>query len=154
MRRYSKKRELKTSLVDFDSTGFVLSANESIIWLFENTDYLEDKLKRHYSGSSGSVSVRIAKGFTVRTGGSRGGSTSSIVTEKIDTGILALTNKNLFFSGEQTSFKLPYKKIISFQKDENGIRFHKNTVNARQQYFITDDDWFLYNLLVNLVKIS
>jgi hypothetical protein len=41
---------------------FNLQKNEQIVWLFSHVDYLEDKIRHQYVGTSRGVSVRIMKG--------------------------------------------------------------------------------------------
>jgi len=71
----------------------------------------------------------------------------------VDIGLAILTNKNIYFTGSQTSLRLPFSKIVSFEPFSNGIGFWKDAANAKAQYLITGNGLFTYNLAVNLSKL-
>ncbi|HBT49507.1 MAG TPA: hypothetical protein DEA61_06725 [Caldanaerobacter subterraneus] len=70
----------------------------------------------------------------------------------VDTGILAVTTKHLYFYGKIKSFRVPYSKIVSFTPYSDGIGIQRDAASAKPQTFVTGDGWFIYNLVVNLAK--
>jgi len=48
--------------------------------------------------------------------------------------------------------RIPYAKIVSFTPFSDGIGLHRDAVTAKPQFFVTGDDWFTYNAVVNLAK--
>lgn len=133
---------------------FNLQKSEILVWIFGKTQYYEEKTRSHryYVGGYQGVSVRIMKGVYYRVGAFKGHPvvTSSTSMEHIDTGILGITDKHLYFLGSRKSFRIPYKKIVSFIPYNDGIAVHRDAVTAKPQIFKTGDGWFIYNLVHNL----
>ncbi len=130
-----------------------LQKDEQIVWAFPNSKYLEDKNKRHYTGGMHGVSIRVAKGLYYRVGGFRGNPVETIERIHVDTGWVFLTNKHIYFAGPQKSFRVPYKKIVSFQNFSDGIGIIRDATTAKPQIFVTGDGWFTYNLATNLSRM-
>jgi len=141
---------------------FNLQKSEVMVWIFTNTLYYEDKTRtetyRRYVGKSKGFSVRIMKGVYYRTGAFSGYPIVSKNTytqrEHIDTGLLGITSKNIYFLGSKKSFKIPYKKIVSFIPHSDGIALFRDAANAKPQMFKTGDGWFTFNLVSNLAQIG
>lgn len=128
--------------------------DEKVIWAFTNTHYYEDKIKRKYIGGSHGISIRIAKGLYYRPSIFKAGPVERIERILIDKGILAITNKHLYFVGNNKSFRIPYHKIISLRPYSDGVVIIRDSTSAKPQTFITGDGWFTYNLLINLSGID
>jgi hypothetical protein len=94
------------------------------------------------------------KGVYYRTGVFKGHSVDRIERIHIDTGLLAITNKNIYFSGEENGFRIPYAKIVAFHPFDEGVGIIRDTANAKLQIFVTGDGWFTYNLMILGVKFS
>ena len=132
---------------------FNFQKSESLVWVFQNVEYYEQRTRRQYVGGYSGVSVRVAKGVYYRVGGFRG---NPIVTQDsvhVDTGTLAITNKHIYFAGNGKAFKIAYDKIVSFTPYSDGIGVQRDALTARPQSFVTGDGWFTYNLLSNLAKM-
>lgn len=131
-----------------------LQKGENVIWAFPDTKYLEDKTRRQTVGGSKGFNVRIAKGVYYRTGQFRG--TSMEYTERVhvDSGIVVITTKHIYFHGPRKPIRIPYNKIVSFQPMSDGIGIMKDTATAKPQYFMVGDGWFIYNLVANLSQIE
>ena len=65
----------------------------------------------------------------------------------VDTGLVAVTTKQIYFSGADTAFRIPYPKIVSFEPFSNGLGILKDGASAKPQVFVTHDGWFTYNLV-------
>lgn len=126
---------------------------EKIIWVFQNTEYLEDKNKRHYVGGSQGVGIRVMKGVYYRVGSFKGEAVNTTERVHVDTGILVLTNKHMYFAGPAKSLRLPYSKIVSFQPFSDGVGVIRDAATAKPQIFVTGDGWFSYNLAANLAQL-
>jgi len=131
-----------------------LQGGEQIIWLFPKTEYLEDKTRRTYVGGSQGVSLRIMKGLYYRVGGFKGHAIERTERVHVDTGWFVVTTKNVYFAGPAKSFRLPYRKIVSFQPFSDGVGIMRDTTNAKAQIFVTGDGWFTYNLATNLARLE
>ncbi len=129
---------------------FNFQKSESVIWGFNNVDYYEDKTRRRYVGGSHGMSFRVTKGVYYRIGGFRGHPVESTERVHIDTGVLIVTTKHLYFGGHKTSFRIRLDRIVSFTPFSNGIGVQRDAASAKPQFFITGEGWFIYNLLNNL----
>lgn len=130
-----------------------LQKGEQIVWVFPNVDYLEDKTRRQYVGGSQGVSIRIMKGVYYRIGSFKGAAIDRTERVHVDTGLVAITNKHIYFAGPAKSLRLPYTKIVSFQPFNDGVGVIRDTSSAKPQIFVTGDGWFTYNLVTNLAQI-
>lgn len=127
-----------------------LQKGERIIWGFNAVEYYEHKMKTEYVGGYSGFSVRIAKGLYYRMGAFNGTPVVTTNTVYIDTGIMMVTNINVYFTGSIKSFRIPFRKVVSYQPYSDAIGITKDTANAKQQLFKTGDGWFTYNLITNL----
>jgi hypothetical protein len=94
------------------------------------------------------------KGVYYHNGNFQGRHIETHTVEQIDAGTLGVTNKHLYFAGKLKSMRVPYTKIVSFDSYSDAIAIHREASNARTQFFKTGDDWFTYNLVANLARIS
>ena len=131
-----------------------LQKNEKIIWVFPNTQYLEDRVRREYVGGYQGASIRVAKGVYWRVGGFRGHPIEHTERTHVDTGVLVVTNKHVYFVGPSKSLRIRHDKIISLVPFDDGIGLHRDTAAAKPQMFRTGDGWFTYNLLSNVSNVA
>lgn len=129
---------------------FVFLKNESLLLVTTNVELYEQRVKREYSGQSSGASIKVLPGWWVRVGDSTGSSVSTLVTERIDIGMLALTTKHIFFSSGKKSSKIRFDKIISSELMADGIRITKDGANAKPQWFVTSDGWFYHKAIALL----
>lgn len=132
---------------------FNFQKSERLVWVFENTEYLEDKTRTHYRGGSRGVSIRVARGLYYRTGAFRGERIQTTETVSVDAGLLGATTKHLYFSGPKTGFRIRYDRIVAFEPYSDGIGVQREAASAKPQKFITGDGWFVYNLVTNLARL-
>lgn len=128
--------------------------SDSVVWLFQNVTYYEDKNKVSYVGGSTGGSVRVAKGVYLRHSAFKGHRVETTERELVDEGLLVLTNKHIYFGGPRKSFKIPYKKIVSFTPFESGFGVVRDAQTAKPQIFFDGDGWFSYNLVTNLAQMD
>ena len=130
-----------------------LQKGEQLVWAFPGSSYLEDKTRWQYVGKSQGVSIRVMKGVYYRAGSFKGQPVDYTERVHIDTGWVAVTNKNIYFAGSLKSVRLPYTKIVSFEPFSDGIGVIRDAATAKPQIFVTGDGWFTYNLVTNLSQI-
>jgi hypothetical protein len=130
-----------------------LQKGEEIVWAFNRVEYLEDRVRRQYVGSSSGVSIRVMKGVYYRVGAFKGQPIDRTERVHVDTGIVATTNKHIYFVGPKKSLRVPYAKIVSFQPFADGIGVVRDAASAKPQIFLTGDGWFTYNLVTNLAHL-
>ena len=133
---------------------FDFQKSESLIWLFNAVDYFETRAHTQYVGGSAGESIRIAQGVYFRTGAFTGEPVQTSQAVHLGQGPLAVTNKNLYFSGNQKSVRIPYAKIVAFRQFSDGIGVQRDGASAKPQTFRTGDGWFTYNLVANAARLS
>ena len=74
-------------------------------------------------------------------------------TVHLDTGLLALTSKHVYFHGRKKSLSIRYDKIVSFDQRRDGFGLMRDAQSAKPQLFRTGDGWFVYNLVTNLARL-
>lgn len=129
---------------------FLLPKNENVIWIFQNVDFYEQRTRTVYQGKTQGVSVRIAKGLYYRTGSFKGNPVKIEEMKYISRGLVALTNKQIYFASSAKNFKVPYNKIVTIDPYEDGVGLQKDGANTKPQVFKGLDGWFTYNLISNL----
>lgn len=130
-----------------------LQKGEQVVWAFPHAEFLEDRVHRQYVGGSQGVSVRVMKGVYYHIGSFKGQAIDRTERVHVDTGLMAVTNKNIYFGGPRKSLRLPYSKIVSFQPFSNGLGVTRDAASAKPQIFVTGDGWFTYNLVMNLAHL-
>ena len=137
---------------DFGLGGlpFNFMKSESLLWLFGGVEYLTEVTQREYVAGSKGMSLRVAKGVYVRTGGMRGRTVSATEMKVVDRGVVAVTTKHLYFKGDGLrgrSFRIRLDRIVSFEPYEDGVGIMRDTQRAKPEAFLTGDGWFTANLL-------
>jgi hypothetical protein len=132
---------------------FNFQKTEHLVWVFLGVEYLEDKVRREYVGSSQGFSFRIAKGVYYRVGAFRGRPVERTHRERVDRGIMAVTTKHIYFASAAKSFRIRHDKIVTHIPFSNGVAVVRDAATAKPQVFITGDGWFTVNLLTNVRNI-
>ena len=149
-------REVAEGLVpERQSVGMVpfnLMKSEQLVWLIDDVDYSEVVTRRERRGTSHGVSIRIAKGLYYSPRMFRSQSHEWEETVHVDTGLLGVTTKHLYFHGSRKRFRIRYDRIVSFEPYSDGIGVMRDAQTAKPQNFVTGDGWFIYNLATNLAK--
>lgn len=141
--------EGKVPEVNIDVQGtlpFRLLKTETLLWVFADVEYLENKIKRHIQGRSAGVSVRVMKGVSVRAGGSRGTPVETETTVSRGMGVLGITTKNVYFSGSK-SVRIPFNKIVSLEPFRDAVGVTRDRASGLPEYFKCSDAQFLHQLL-------
>lgn len=130
-----------------------LQKGEKVIFAFGSSSYSEDKTSQEYVGGSQGVSIRVLKGVYYRLGSFKGHTVKETKLVYIDTGTVTLTNKHIYFTGQQKSIRIRYTKIVTFQPFSDGIGIILDNAAAKRIVFRTGDGWFTYNLVTNLSRL-
>lgn len=143
-----------TSSISINGTlPFLFQKNENPIWVYRNVQYYEQKVKKEYRGRSQGVSFRVMKGVYYRVGGFKGTPIETIQNAHIGTGVVALTEKHIYFSCPQKSFKIAYNKLIHIEPFSDGLGLQKDGTSARPFFLKGMDSWFAYNFIMNLNQL-
>ncbi len=92
--------------------GFMLQNQEIILYVAPASVYNDKEKVVGYTGSSAGVNVRVAKGVSVRTGGSGSKAIRNNVREYTN-GDLIITNKRVVFTASKNSFEMKINKITA-----------------------------------------
>ena len=133
---------------------FNLMKSERLVWLFADVDYIETKTMRERRGSSHGVSIRVAKGLYYRPGTFRSRVHEWEENVHLDTGLLGVTTKHLYFHGPRKRFRMRLDKIVSFEPYADGLGIMRDTQTAKPQMFSVGDGWFIYNLVTNISQLQ
>ena len=121
---------------------------EQAVWVVPNCEYMRTTKQVTYEGRSSGVSVRVAKGVSVRAGGSRGRRVENEYLETVDCGTVVLTNKHIYFQGEDKErFRVRLDKLVSVEPLADGLQFQRDGVRARPEGFVSYDVRILWVLL-------
>jgi hypothetical protein len=133
---------------------FNLQKTETLLWLFRDVAYYEERTRTTYRGGVHGASFRIAKGVYYRVGGFRGNPVVTAELVHVATGTLGITQKHIYFAGDNKAFRVPFQKIVAFTPFSDGVGIQRDATTARPQIFVTGDGWFTYNLLQNIARIG
>ena len=139
--------------IQFAGVPFNLQKSETLVWVFQDVDYYEVKTKTKFVGGSRGVSLRVTKGVYYRVGGFKGERVQESATVHVDTGLMGLTTKHIYFAGPSKRFRINYRKIVAFETFSDGIGVQRDAQTAKPQSFRTGDGWFTYNLAANLAQM-
>lgn len=128
---------------------FKFQQSECLIWVFGSVRYLERKTRRKTVGRSAGTSVRVMKGVSVRLGQSVG--TPVEYDELVDrgSGVLAITTKHIYFSGDERSIRIPFSKVVSVVQMNDGVEVTRDRVSGQPEFFVVGRDlaWFAHDLM-------
>ena len=125
----------------------ILTKGEIALWCYSNVTMYQEKVRREYVGRTGTVSFRIVKGVTYRTGGFKGHPVEKSYMENMGLGSLCVTNKNIIFMGQTRSIKVPYTKIIGINPYSDGMEVQRDGNNVKRLTFQGFDCSFVLNVL-------
>ena len=127
---------------------FKFLKTEHLIYVFPDVRYAEQRVKREIVGRSAGTSVRVMKGVSVRMGASRGTPVERDEIVDRGMGIMAVTNKHLYFDGER-SFRIRFDKIVSVQPLTDAVEVTRDRASALAEYFMVGEREadFAYRLL-------
>lgn len=124
----------------------LLGKSESVLWVYNNVTYYQEKIEREYKHRSGGFSFRVMKGVYYRTGSGRSKPVEHSVMNNEGMGSLIITNKNIIFYAQTKSVKIPFKKIVGVTPYSDGLEVHKDG-NSKRMVFQGFDCWFVMNIL-------
>ena len=149
-------REVAEGLVperqNVGAVPFNLMKSEQLVWVIDDVDYSEVVTRRERRGTSHGVSIRIAKGLYYSPRTFRSQSHEWEETVHVDSGLLGVTTKHIYFHGPRKRFRIRFDRIVSFEPYSDGIGVMRDAQTAKPQNFVTGDGWFIYNLVTNLAQ--
>ena len=130
-----------------------LQKSEQLIWVFIDVDYWEQQSKSEVRGTSHGFDMRLGRSldYEPRQFSSQTHEWNEIV--HVDRGLLAVTDKYIYFHGTHKRFRIHFDNIVSFDKDVDGLGLIRDTENAKMQWFYMEDGSFAYTLVTKLTKL-
>ena len=116
---------------------FKFLKSEHLLYVFPSVGYAEQRVKREIVGRSTGTSVRVARGVSVRMGQSRGTPVERDEIVHRGIGIMAVTSKHIYFSGERT-FRIRFDRIVSVQAMRDAVEVTRDRVSGLSEYFMID----------------
>jgi hypothetical protein len=118
----------------YQLAGFLPKKGETVIWAFLGVNHYHKGTHSEWVGRSGGASVRVLKGFWVRSGASRGHRVSHTAMDYQGVGTLVLTTIGLCFIGANST-RIPLSHILAFQSYSDGIGFDTDYVRNNRHVF-------------------
>ena len=164
-RREAAHRQLKDNVLGILSEGklpevtinvkdgtlpFRLLKSERLVSVFQDVEYLENKIRREIVGRSSGMSVRVMKGVSVRVGQSRGTPVEREELVSHGTGLLGVATKNIYFRASTgKSVRMPFTKIVSIAPFNDAVQVTRDRASGLPEYFRVGrrDADFLHELL-------
>lgn len=106
------------------NVGLRLSKGEKIYACFDNLSLMAYKRDGTIGGYGITLRKKVLPGTYLRGGLGKFGMSKSWQSDA--SGTLYVTNKGVFFDGDQKNFKLPWEKIMREQIDSNSIQLEKS----------------------------
>lgn len=125
------------------SLPFRFQKSETVLYVFQHCEYLEQVTRRRTVGRSNGVGFRVAKGLTLRTGRFEGTPVEYDEVVHRGSGMLAVTSKNLYFSG-QRSVRIPFAKVVATEEiivkqEFPAIGVTRDRASGHPEFFVFQD---------------
>lgn len=127
------------------STSLVLEPREKCHYQAAGTRLITTRRVTRYEGGSRGVSVRVAKGLTLRGGSSRGRPIREDVTDRYP-GEIAITNKRIAFLGSR-GFEFKLEQITAIDYYADAIAFQVRS----SRYVITSPEIDYIQIIIDAV---
>lgn len=106
------------------TSGILLQKGEICHTSYPAVRYETKTVTKGYAGGYSGVSIKVAKGVTFHTGGTRGHAVKEQVGVKYP-GKIYITNKRVIFVADKKNFTITYGKLISVTPYRDGFGFNK-----------------------------
>lgn len=127
---------------------------EKLVWIFDNVNYFLGVMHnsisldgKNYLVKNPPKSMKDYKKFPRST-------IKSKEILLIDIGSLMISNKYVYFAGEENRFKINYQDIVSCTKYDDGIELQKGNMINSPMFFETKEGWFTYELIKGLKALD
>lgn len=134
--------------------GLNLQRGERVVWSFDDAELHQEKTRREYVGGSRADSVRLARGVYARESESHSQSFDYREMAFADSGVVVMTDRNLYFSGDSRAWRLPWSKIIKLTPYNDGIGIIRDGANANPQTLLIPEAEFAFKLARQLIKMQ
>jgi hypothetical protein len=130
-------------------SDIILKKNEKIIFMMSPIDYLEERSKR-VSGRGQGYSFRVAKGVWYRTSQFRSEYADTIT--KLDSGVMAFTNKRYIFLGNSKNIDQPLTSLTAINPFADGVSFVRSGKQRTEFFSGNYHRPLISSIIIGLVK--
>lgn len=143
----------ETNLTVSGNLPFILEPDEKIL-CYSIASYYEMKTVTSRRGSYQGVSVPLFNGVYYKMGAFQSEPVvHSQMTLIAPSGVLCVTQKNIYFASPMKAIKIAFKKILALTAYSDAVGFQENRSNAKPKAFGLTDVWYVYNLIFNLQRL-
>ena len=142
--QYVEERDSYQRLYDFVDNGILpdvsieglnlQKSERAFTWLQSVTLY-EMRTHTRTEGANAGFSVRAAQGLWLHSGKRAGQVIKEDYWKELDTGVLVLTNKHVYFKGSFKASRIRLDKIVGLQFYGDGIDITKESASGKTQHF-------------------
>jgi len=129
-----ERGRITRSNMPVEMTPFIMLKSETLVRVFQLTDYLQEQVVRkrqYYSGRE---------------------TPTQYAMRLVDCGMLGVTTKHIYFVGDRQRFRIRYDHIVAFKEYTDGVGLDRAAQDSIHQKFATGDGWFTYNLVTALAR--
>lgn len=130
-----------------NSTGFILTANETLYWIFDSSRCDKVRQYNRWNRSSYGASYKLWDGFWIRSGRSSGAPVEEKSVDPLGAARLGVSDKYLFLSTAVDNFKIPIKKLISVESYTNALVIHQDHSKYPSINFYTGEAFWIKQLV-------
>lgn len=130
---------------DVSALPIALKKDEKPLWLFSSVHRLEPKVRTSYVGGSHGFSFRIMTGVSYHVGSHRGERIETTSLADRGTGLLAVTNKAIYFLAPGNTFRLSLKSVATVECYSDAISIAPG--RGKSQIFIMTSQQFATDLI-------
>ena len=130
------------AVTGLDRLPFRFLKSERPLLILDGIEYGENKARRRTVGKTSGASFRVAKGVSIRTGGYSGTPVHYEELVTYGTGCFAITNKHIYFAGDRKNVRIPYRKIVSLEQEDDGVlKVTRDRVSGLPEFFSVTALW-------------
>lgn len=140
---------LKEVAVEGKSFPIVMQNDEVLHWLCPASLMKYKNITERYNYGGFTHSVKIIGGLRYRSGSIKVSKETREYLDTEDNGTLWLTNQRVGFKGHKRNFEFPYKKIVSFELTEDGLKISKE--GKEFSYILRLEDYDVPCSIISLI---
>lgn len=150
--RLCQNTETKDTLPKIEAPGIAIHREETVHHYERASELAERVTKREYKGGSHGISVRVAKGVSVRMGSQKGKIHTTTSVIPISDGDFYITSQRLIYRSHKKSFNYRYDQIESLEITDNTIIIGAPNGNMRTIKLESNAPEHLAHLINSAIK--
>lgn len=132
---------------------FIVPRSETVVWLFDVVNVYELQTSRSLQSYSVGIGAELSETTYLSTAATKTELVEDQEVKMIDTGLMGVTNKQIYFSGNSHSFRIKLTDIVSLTDFQDGVGV-SHEGRGGSVAFSTGQGWFTYNLIYELVAMG